>query len=40
MDDMVRDMRNRFFVAAALSVPVLLWSPIDRDVLGFRPQRL
>ena len=35
MDDMVRDMRNRFFVAAALSVPVLLWSPIGREVFGF-----
>ena len=35
MDDMVRDMRNRFFVAALLSIPILLWSPIGRDVLGF-----
>ena len=35
MDDMVRDMRNRFLVAAVLSVPILLWSPIGRDVLGF-----
>jgi Cu2+-exporting ATPase len=35
MDDMVRDMRNRFLVAAILSVPILLWSPIGRDVLGF-----
>src|SRR6478752_4289702 len=35
MDDMVRDMRNRFIVAAVLSVPVLLWSPIGREVLGF-----
>jgi Cu2+-exporting ATPase len=35
MDAMVRDMRNRFLVAAALSVPILLWSPIGRDVLGF-----
>ncbi len=35
MDGMVRDMRNRFFVAAVLSVPVLLWSPIGREVLGF-----
>ena len=35
MDDMVRDMRNRFFVAAGLSVPVLLWSPIGREVFGF-----
>ncbi|RBY93298.1 cation-translocating P-type ATPase [Blastococcus sp. TF02A-30] len=35
MDDMARDMRNRFLVAAVLSVPILLWSPIGRDVLGF-----
>jgi Cu2+-exporting ATPase len=35
MDDMVRDMRNRFIVAAVLSVPVLLWSPIGREVFGF-----
>ncbi|MHB1163977.1 MAG: heavy metal translocating P-type ATPase [Candidatus Nanopelagicales bacterium] len=35
MDDMTRDMRRRFLVAAVLSVPLLLWSPIGRDVLGF-----
>jgi Cu2+-exporting ATPase len=35
MDAMVADMRNRFGVAAVLSVPILLWSPIGRDVLGF-----
>ena len=35
MDAMVRDMRNRFLVAAALSIPILLWSPIGRDVLNF-----
>jgi Cu2+-exporting ATPase len=35
MDAMVRDMRNRFLVAAILSVPILLWSRIGRDVLGF-----
>ncbi|NMN95811.1 heavy metal translocating P-type ATPase [Antrihabitans stalactiti] len=35
MDGMVRDMRNRFFVAAILSIPILLWSPIGRDVFGF-----
>src|SRR5215472_8865123 len=35
MDAMVRDMRNRFLVAAILSVPILLWSPIGRNVLGF-----
>jgi len=36
MSDMVRDMRNRFFVALVLSVPILLWSPIGREVIGFR----
>ena len=34
MADMVADMRNRFLVAAVFSVPILLWSPIGRDVLG------
>ena len=35
MDQMVRDMRNRFLVAVVLSVPIMLWSPIGRDVFGF-----
>ena len=35
MEAMVADMRNRFLVAAVLSVPILLWSSIGRDVLGF-----
>src|SRR6266508_3984146 len=35
MDAMARDMRNRFLVAALLSIPILLWSPIGRDVLNF-----
>ena len=35
MESMVRDMRNRFVIAAVLSVPILLWSRIGRDVLGF-----
>ncbi len=35
MDAMVADMRRRFLVAAVLSVPILLYSPIGRDVLGF-----
>src|SRR5207244_11849619 len=34
MDAMVRDMRNRFLVAAILSIPIVLWSPIGREVLG------
>jgi Cu2+-exporting ATPase len=35
MAGMVADLRNRFLVAAVFSVPVLLWSPIGRDVFGF-----
>src|SRR5262245_27905831 len=35
MADMARDMRNRFLVAAVLSVPIVLWSPIGREVFGF-----
>jgi P-type Cu2+ transporter len=36
MDAMVADMRNRFLVAAIFSIPILLWSPIGREVLGFK----
>jgi P-type Cu2+ transporter len=35
MAAMVTDMRNRFLVAAIFSVPILLWSPIGREVFGF-----
>nr|WP_229023002.1 heavy metal translocating P-type ATPase [Actinomarinicola tropica] len=35
MAEMVADMRRRFLVAAVFSVPILLWSPIGRDVLNF-----
>jgi Cu2+-exporting ATPase len=35
MASMIRDMRNRFIVAAVLSVPIILWSPIGREVFGF-----
>jgi Cu2+-exporting ATPase len=35
MDHMVRDMRNRFLVALVLSIPIMLWSPMGRDLLGF-----
>jgi Cu2+-exporting ATPase len=35
MGSMVVDMRNRFLVAAVLSVPILLWSSIGRQVLHF-----
>jgi Cu2+-exporting ATPase len=35
MDAMVQDMRNRFLVAAVLSIPILLFSAIGRQVLHF-----
>src|SRR5436190_20992311 len=35
MAGMVADMRRRFVVAAVFSVPILLWSPVGRDVLNF-----
>ncbi|MEX0701389.1 MAG: heavy metal translocating P-type ATPase [Planctomycetales bacterium] len=35
MNAMVHEMRNRFLVAAFFSIPILLWSPIGREVLGF-----
>jgi Cu2+-exporting ATPase len=35
MDAMVADMRRRFLVAALFSIPIVLWSPIGRDVLKF-----
>lgn len=35
MAAMVADMRRRFLVAMAFSVPILLWSRIGREVLGF-----
>ncbi|MBS1882201.1 MAG: heavy metal translocating P-type ATPase [Actinobacteria bacterium] len=35
MAAMVAEMRNRFLVAAIFSVPILLWSKIGADVLGF-----
>src|SRR6202022_4016894 len=35
MDKMADDIRNRFLVAAILSVPILLWSQIGRQVLHF-----
>ncbi len=35
MAAMIRDMRNRFLVALVLSIPITLWSPIGRKVIGF-----
>ena len=31
---MERDMRNRFFVALALTIPVLLYSPLAVNTFG------
>ena len=35
MAAMVADMRNRFLVAVVFAIPIVLWSPIGRDVFGF-----
>jgi P-type Cu2+ transporter len=34
MGAMARDMRNRFLVAAALAIPIMLWSPMGEAILG------
>ncbi|MEU1273227.1 heavy metal translocating P-type ATPase [Streptomyces sp. NPDC005799] len=34
MTAMVADMRNRFLVAALFSIPIVIWSPIGRDVFN------
>lgn len=36
MDDMVRDMRNRFLVALIFAVPVFLYSPLFTDFFNIR----
>lgn len=35
MAAMVADMRNRFLVAVAFSVPIVVWSPIGEEVFGW-----
>ncbi|MBK8460634.1 MAG: heavy metal translocating P-type ATPase [Micropruina sp.] len=35
MDAMVADMRRRFWVAALFSIPITLFSPMGRDMMGF-----
>jgi Cu2+-exporting ATPase len=37
MDEMVRDMRNRFLVAALFAIPIALWSPLGEFVFGSTP---
>ncbi|MEQ1854918.1 MAG: copper-translocating P-type ATPase [Longimicrobiales bacterium] len=36
MDEMVRDMRRRFYVTFVLAIAVTLYSPLGTDVLGIR----
>lgn len=36
MDQMVRDMRNRFIVAFILAIPIFLYSPLATEVFGLR----
>jgi Cu2+-exporting ATPase len=37
MADMVRDMRNRFLVAALFAIPIALWSPLGETLFGSTP---
>jgi P-type Cu2+ transporter len=37
MTAMVRDMRNRFLVAALFAIPIALWSPVGEFVFGSTP---
>ncbi|ABQ39800.1 cation-translocating P-type ATPase [Bradyrhizobium sp. BTAi1] len=37
MQDMVRDMRNRFSIALAFSLPIFLFSPMGMDIIQIPP---
>jgi P-type Cu2+ transporter len=37
MAEMVRDMRNRFLVAALFAIPIALWSPVGEFLFGSTP---
>ena len=37
MHNMVRDMRNRFLVALAFTIPIVIWSPVGETVFGSTP---
>jgi Cu2+-exporting ATPase len=37
MDQMVRDMRNRFLVAVAFAIPIAIWSPLGESLFGGTP---
>ena len=37
MDEMIADIKRRFWVAFLLAVPIFLYSPLFTDVIGLRP---
>jgi P-type Cu2+ transporter len=37
MQEMVRDMRNRFLVALLFAVPIAIWSPLGDSIFGSTP---
>ena len=37
MDEMVRDMRNRFLVALVFAIPIAIWSPMGESIFGSTP---
>ena len=37
MDEMVRDMRNRFLVAVAFAIPIAIWSELGERIFGGVP---
>jgi Cu2+-exporting ATPase len=37
MDDMERDMRNRFLVALVFTIPTVIWSPVGETLFGSMP---
>jgi Cu2+-exporting ATPase len=37
MASMVREMRNRFLVALAFTIPIALWSPLGKSIFGSTP---
>ena len=39
MDEMVRDMRNRFLVALVFAIPIAIWSPLGDSLFGSTPRR-
>ena len=40
MAEMVRDMRNRFFVAVVFAIPIAVWSPLGERIFGSVPPTL